>query len=113
MPRDEREDFKEMELWEHLAELRTRLMRCVIYLAAGLVVGWLVYDPLQRLLFAPLMHYMKLDPRNQIVFRTFTGPFMLQLQVSLIAGLALGIPLITLELWGFIAPGLTRTERRV
>jgi len=113
MPRDEREDFKEMELWEHLAELRTRLMRSVIYLVVGLIAGWIVYNPLRKILFAPLMPFINGDPNNRIVYRTFTGPFMLQLQVSLIAGLTFAIPAITFELWGFIAPGLTRTERRV
>src|ERR1700730_18009646 len=47
-----------------------------------------------------------------MVFRHITGPFMLKLQVSLIGGLILALPLITLELWGFIAPGLTREERK-
>jgi len=111
MARDEREEFKEMELWEHLAELRTRLIRSICYLALGLVVAWIVYPWLQQLLFAPLMPFLK-KPGYGIVYKSFTGPFMLQLQVAAIAGLVIAIPLITLEAWGFIAPGLTRTERK-
>lgn len=110
MPRDEREEFKEMELWEHLAELRSRLIRSIAYVGLGLVVGWIVYPWLYDLLMAPLKPFIKNG--NGIFFDTFTGPFMLQLQVSVIAGLVIAIPLITLEVWGFIAPGLTRTERR-
>ena len=34
-----RDEFKEMELWEHLQELRTRLVRSLAYVALGLVVG--------------------------------------------------------------------------
>lgn len=112
MARDEREEFKEMELWEHLAELRTRLVRAICYVAVGLVVGWIVYPWLYKLLMAPLKPFIKPGSGNTVFFDTFTGPFMLQLQVSAIAGLVIAIPLITLEVWGFVAPGLTRTERK-
>src|SRR5438046_10024475 len=47
-----------------------------------------------------------------MAFRHITGAFMLELQVAIIAGLILALPLLTLELWGFIAPGLTREERK-
>lgn len=107
---DEAEDFKEMELWEHLGELRTRLIRSVGYLVLGLVVAWAVYGWLWNIFFAPLKPLLK--EGNRIVFTSFTQGFMLQLQVSLIAGLVIAIPLITFEAWGFIAPGLTRKERK-
>lgn len=112
MPVDEREEFKEMELWEHLAELRTRLIRSACWVLLGLVAAWCVYKPLEHLFFAPLDPIMKAHPDWKFVYRTFTQAFMLKLQVSLVAGLVLAIPLVTLELWGFIAPGLTRGERK-
>jgi sec-independent protein translocase protein TatC len=112
MPKAHDEDFKEMELWEHLQELRARLIRAVCYVLLGLVVAWLCYRPLSELFFAPLSRVMKGQEQIKLIFRDFTGPFMLQLQVSLVAGLVIALPLVTLELWGFVAPGLTRTERR-
>lgn len=105
------EDFKEMELWEHLSELRTRLIRSVCYIGLGLVIAWMVYPWLNALFFAPLDPVLK-RIGGKIVYTSFTQGFMLQLQVSLIAGLVIAIPLVTLELWGFIAPGLTRNERK-
>jgi sec-independent protein translocase protein TatC len=110
--REEREDFKEMELWEHLAELRTRLIRSICYLVLGLVVGWAIYPWVQDLLFAPLLPFIKKDPRFGLMYDSFTGPFMLRLQVAFFSGLGIAIPLLTLEAWGFIAPGLTRAERK-
>jgi sec-independent protein translocase protein TatC len=108
---EENEGFKEMELWEHLAELRARLIRSGAYVVLGLVVAWNVYPWLYDLLFAPLKPI--LDERGgKIIFASFTDAFMLRLQVSLIAGLIVAIPLITFELWGFVAPGLTRSERK-
>ena len=115
----ERDEFKEMELWEHLSELRTRLIRTAAYIILGLVVAWLVYPFLYKLMFAPITTVMA--ERNlpnvpavapSLVHRDFMGPFMLRLQISLVAGLVLAVPLATFELWGFIAPGLTRDERK-
>src|SRR5947209_2495781 len=104
-------DDREMELWEHLAELRSRIVRCLLYLVVGAVVCWFFYPNIQRLIQAPLDPLIK---KYHIVmaFRHITGPFMLQLQVAVIAGLILALPLLTCELWGFIAPGLTREERK-
>ena len=105
------ENFREMELWEHLAELRTRLIRSVVYLALGLVVAWFFYDWIYTLVKAPMDPVMKAHDWKW-VFKHFTDGFMLHLQVSLVSGLILAIPLITFEVWGFVAPGLTRNERK-
>jgi sec-independent protein translocase protein TatC len=105
------EDFKEMELWEHLAELRGRLIRGACYVFLGLVVAWAIFPSLSAIFFAPLKPMLK-DVNGILVYRNFMDGFMLRFQVSLVAGLVLAIPLVTLELWGFIAPGLTRSERK-
>src|SRR5687768_8831813 len=111
MAREHRDDFKEMELWEHLSELRGRLIRSACWVLLGLFLAWWVYEPLEAVFKAPIQPIM--DAKGwKWVFRTFTQAFMLRLQVSLIAGLVLAIPLVTLEIWGFIAPGLTRSERK-
>jgi sec-independent protein translocase protein TatC len=104
-------DDREMELWEHLAELRSRIVRVLLYLVLGAIVCWLLYDPLLAFIKRPL------DPlvtKYHIGFwyRHITGPFILKLQVSIIGGLILALPLLTLELWGFVAPGLTPSERK-
>jgi sec-independent protein translocase protein TatC len=102
---------REMELWEHLSELRSRIFRCLIYLAVGAIVCWFLYPSLQRLIQAPLRGVVE-KYHIQFVFRHITGPFMLKLQVSIIGGLILALPFLTFELWGFLAPGLTREERK-
>jgi len=112
MAAEDREEFKEMELWEHLEELRTRLIRALCYVLLGLVVAWAVYPWLKDLFFAPFEAVAKDHKNFEIVYTTFGQGFTLQLQVALVAGLVLAIPLVTLEVWGFVAPGLTRTERK-
>src|SRR5438876_1563167 len=102
---------REMELWEHLAELRSRIFRALIYLAVGAIVSWILYPSLEKFLKAPLQPIMD-KYHIKLVFNHITGPFMLRLQVSIIGGLILVLPLLTLELWGFVAPGLTPSERK-
>jgi sec-independent protein translocase protein TatC len=105
------ENFREMELWEHLSELRTRLIRAVIWLALGMSIAWYFYPWIETLVRAPMDPIMK--ARNwQWVYKSFQDAFLLRLQVSLVAGLIFAIPAITLEVWGFVAPGLTRNERK-
>jgi sec-independent protein translocase protein TatC len=111
MAKQQQNEFKEMELWEHLDELRTRLIRSVIYVLVGLCVAWAVYPWLRDLFFAPFKPFAE-KYHWELVWTSFQQAFMFQLQMSLIAGLIIAIPLVTLEAWGFIAPGLTRNERR-
>lgn len=52
-------DEKRMELTEHLGELRTRLMRAILYLVVGAVVAYQLFSPLYALLYRPLASEMK------------------------------------------------------
>lgn len=109
--REEESEFKEMELWEHLAELRARLIRGFVYIVLGVIIGWLVYEPVFDILRRPLAPV--LDRENvKIVFNDLKQPFFMKLQVAVVTGLIGAIPCIMGELWGFISPGLTRKERR-
>jgi sec-independent protein translocase protein TatC len=51
-------------------------------------------------------------PEARIMFMHFTQPFMVVLQISLAAGLIVAAPLVTMEMWAFIAPALTREEKK-
>jgi sec-independent protein translocase protein TatC len=48
----------------------------------------------------------------KFLWLSITEPFMVQMQISLVGGLILAIPFITMELWGFVAPGLTPEEKK-
>jgi sec-independent protein translocase protein TatC len=95
---------------EHLEELRKRIFRALVYVMLGWVVGFLVEPYVYYFLAKPLLQTM--PKSTQLVFTHATEPFFLKFKLSLILGLLLVVPLIVGELWGFIAPGLTRQERR-
>jgi sec-independent protein translocase protein TatC len=105
----------EMTLTEHLAELRSRLIRALAALAAGTVVGYLVFPALVEVLIAPYCSYLA-DARPQaecslIALRPLE-PFSVRIKTSLLIGLFIGGPVIFYQLWRFITPGLTTRERR-
>lgn len=99
-------DERVMSLVDHLSELRRRLAICVLALVAGTVVAFLVSTRLIELLVQPI-------PGRRLVFTELGGAFFLQLKLSLMVGFALALPIVLYQLWGFVAPGLTRRERRL
>lgn len=107
------DDEKRMELTEHLGELRTRIIRSVLYLVVGSIICYFMFTPIYGFLFAPMRVALNgAHVEWRIVFPHFTAPFFVVLQVSMVSGLILAAPCILLELWGFIAPALTHEERR-
>jgi len=102
---------KRAELFEHLAELRARLVRSFAYIAGGMVVAYFLYTPIYRLLTRQMEPVLKAH-EGKYLFTSITEPFMLKIHITFVAGLILVSPLVTLEMWRFIAPGLTANERR-
>ena len=58
----------------------------------------------------PLTHF--LPPGDKLAYTRLTAPFFMYMKVAFFAGLFLAAPVILLQLWLFIAPGLYRHERR-
>lgn len=99
-------DERVMSLVEHLSELRRRLAICVLALLVGTVVAFVLSPRIIELLVRPI-------PGQRLVFTELGGAFFLQLKLALMLGFALALPVVLYQLWGFVAPGLTRHERRV
>lgn len=107
-----------MSLLEHIQELRTRLIRSLLAIAAGTVVGFLIYPWVLRILAAP---YCSLHPSlngtatsgtcQLYQFGVFEG-FTIRLHVAAIAGVIISAPIWLAQLWGFLVPGLHKKERR-
>lgn len=104
-----------MPLSAHLRELRRRLWRSVLAVAAGAVVGYATFVPLLELLIAP---YCGLTVAHQgpsgcaLVALSPLQPFSIRLYGALLVGLVLAWPVVGWQLWRFVRPGLTGAERR-
>lgn len=107
----ERNPEKELELLDHLGELRGRLFRSIVFIVIGMAVAWIFFDQLYALLLQPAINVLS-KTGMKFLQTTFVQGFTLRMQVSLIGGLILAAPFWTAELWLFIAPGLTKQERK-
>ena len=99
-----------MTLVEHLTELRQRLVKAVIALALGGVVGFIIYSPVLEILQAP---YCEINPGNcDFIVTDPLQSFSVRLKVSAYVGLILALPVVLWQLWRFITPGLYPKEKR-
>ncbi len=108
---DEIEDSS-APLIEHLAELRTRLIRSVLAFIVGMVICFTVWNPIFNFLTQPLC--AALEARNQscdLIFIALEEGFFVAVSISLLGGLVLSFPMISYQMWRFVAPGLYRNEK--
>ena len=105
------EEGGKMSFLDHLDELRKRLVRIAIYLAAGFFVGFYFSDELYNFLSGPLIAELdRVD--GEMTFTSLTSPFMTSMRVALMASVFLTLPFTFFEVWKFISPGLYRREKK-
>src|SRR3990170_2365527 len=98
-------DGSVMSLVDHLGELRDRLFRSILAVVAGSVVGFYFSVPIRDFLLQPL-------PGGTVQVLGVGDGFAIQLRIAIIAGVILAMPVLLFQIWRFVAPGLTPSERR-
>jgi sec-independent protein translocase protein TatC len=102
-----------MSLGSHLRELRIRLSWSAAFLVVGTVIGWFLFEPVFKILQAPLLEVTKARGIEAIVnFGTVVSAFDLRIQVSIFLGVLITSPFWLYNLWAFVSPGLKTRERR-
>ena len=98
-------DEGRMSFFDHLAELRTRILWSLGATAVGLVIALFFTERLMKYL---VDHVLRIKP----VFTTPTEAFWTYMKVAMIAGLFIAMPVVLWQVWAFIAPGLHKHERK-
>jgi sec-independent protein translocase protein TatC len=98
-----------MTIWEHLAELRTRLIRCCLAVGGGVMIGFFVYPYVYNFLLQP---YQQVYPDARLSALNVTDPFAIRVQTSLYLGIAMAMPVLLWQIWRFVTPGLYPHEKR-
>jgi sec-independent protein translocase protein TatC len=107
------EEAGKMSFLDHLDELRKRLVRIAIYLAAGFVVGFYFSDDLYNFLSSPVRSELeRLGIEGGMTWTSVVAPFMTSMRVALLASVFLTLPFTFFEVWKFISPGLYRKEKK-
>lgn len=102
---------KEQDLFEHLGELRTRLLRCVIAVGLVMVATWSFRDALLAWFAAPIGQEVRKKGGELITINPAEG-FTLYLQITFAAALLIAMPIVLHQIWAFVEPALTHQERR-
>ena len=98
-----------MPFLDHLEELRWRLVKSLGSVLVGAVITFYFIDSLIDFLIQPTQNLA--TPMDLQVLKV-QGMFMIKWGISLIGGFVLAIPVLTYQIWKFIAPGLYMNERR-
>ena len=105
------ETQKEQSLMEHLVELRDRLLRMVLAILIVFVALFGFSEDIFTLAADPLLALM---PEGTSMIATgVTSPFLVPFKLVLLLSVLLTIPYLLHQIWGFIAPGLYRHEKRM
>jgi sec-independent protein translocase protein TatC len=108
-----------MPVLDHLRELRRRVIVIVLIVAAGAVIGWLLYGHVLNILRDPYCSVpakYRYQPKGTancvLIYHGVLEGFTTRLKVSTIAGAVLTAPFWLYQIWAFITPGLRKNERK-
>ncbi|MDF2560014.1 MAG: preprotein translocase subunit TatC [Microbacterium sp.] len=103
-----------MSLGAHLVELRKRLMYAALALVIGMVIAFIVADPIIHFITEPIriITAKRGDDFSALNFGTITSAFDMRMRIAFSIGLFISAPIWLWQVWAFIMPGLTRKEIR-
>jgi sec-independent protein translocase protein TatC len=108
---DSERELKKMSFLEHLEELRKRLLISILAVAGGFALSWYYAERIFAVIQAPLVQFLPAGDKR-LAYTRLTEPFFLYMKVAFFAGIFIASPIIILQIWFFIAPGLYKRERR-
>ena len=98
---------EEATLVEHLDELRTRLILALLAFVPAFLLAFAFHEHIMEWLVGPL------PDDKRLVTLGVTEPFTTSVKVSLIAGLAIALPVVLWQVWGFLAPAVEPHFQRI
>ena len=107
------EKIKQSSFVDHLTELRSRLLKSIIYLFIFFVICYFFSENIYSFLVAPYAEAVKDDEVNRrMIFTALHETFITYLKVAFFAAMFITSPIILTQIWKFVAPGLYKNEKR-
>ena len=105
-------DDSKAPLLDHLIELRRRLLYSVLAIAAAFVGAYIFADPIFAFLVRPLAEASATGEQGRLIYTKLFEAFFVQIKVALFSAFFIAFPVLSNQLWRFVAPGLYRQEKR-
>ena len=102
---------KKMPLLEHLVELRTRLIYSFLAFFLLFLASFYFAQEIYDFFVRPLARAMDGREGARMIFTALYEPFLAQIKVAFFTALFLAFPVISIQLWMFVAPGLYKNEK--
>ena len=107
------DNIKKSSFVEHLTELRSRILKSVIFLFIFFIVCYFFSEDIYNFLISPYAEAVKNDDINRrMIFTALHETFITYLKVAFFAAIFLSSPILITQIWKFIAPGLYKNEKR-
>ena len=104
--------IKTSTITDHLKELRTRLLKSVIFLFIAFIFCYIFADKIYSFLLDPYVQAVKDDPiERRMIFTALHETFLTYLKLAFFSSFCLSFPIIIIQIWKFIAPGLYKDEK--
>jgi sec-independent protein translocase protein TatC len=102
-----------MTIWEHVGELRSRLIKSLVGVIPGMIIAWEYKERLLSFLVQPLTRAWKTLGLGEptLHFANPIDPFIAYMKIAVTVGCLIASPWIFYQAWSFIAPGLYKKEK--
>jgi len=104
--------LQEMSLIDHITELRKRLLWSFLYLLIVFVICFYFADSLFAFLAKPLVNLLDTESGQGFIYTALQEAFFTELKIAFFFALFFSFPLIAIQIWKFIAPGLYNKEKK-
>ncbi len=101
-----------MPFWEHIGELRKRVVLSVAVFFVLMVLGWIIREPLFNFLKIPFDPFL-VSHKAKLIYTAPAELFFTYFKISILLAVVVGAPFFFYQLWAFVAPGLYSHERRL
>ena len=102
----------QMSFFEHLIELRKRIINSVVSIAAGAAIGWFVAPRFINVVAVPIKGALrKHHLSDNLVYTGPTDYLSLLIKLSIYIGIVMASPIVLYQVWLFVAPALYKRER--
>lgn len=105
-------DASKAPLMDHLIELRRRLLYCVVALLVAFGIAYTQAERVFGILVQPLVQAFGPEAQGKLIFTKLYEAFFVEIKVAAFTAFVLAFPVIANQLWGFVAPGLYKNEKR-
>ena len=97
----------------HLAELRSRLIKSIIYLFIFFIISYIFAENIYNFLIEPYANAVKDDDVNRrMIFTALHETFIVYLKVAFFSAMFISSPIVLTQIWKFVAPGLYKNEKK-